>query len=518
MSTGSDYLIVGGGSAGAVLANRLSAHGYSVVLIEAGHAYRPNLYPADLANADVVAGPDGHDWGYTADSGQLGRRIPAFRGRTLGGSSAVNAAVAIRSRPADFAKWTAAGLDGWTWDEVLPSFRAIENTADGSDELRGRLGPLPIRVRRADELTPSQLAFIDGAAELGHPRVGDFNDTRQDGVGPYPLNVISGRRINTGIAFLGDDVRARPGLRIVDDTEIDHVLTDGRTAVGAVAADGTEYRADTVVLSAGSYGSPAILMRSGIGPASHLTELGIDVLADLPVGNGLQEHPFYYNIYALTPDADSMHPASGAILWTASSSAHPGDLDVHVSATHLFDPAASPTGGAMVLAASVTQPESRGSVRLDPRNPSGAPVIAYNLLATPRDRDRMLGAVRLSRRIGASPAFARVVDRELTPGPEVTDAELEQAVLQQLDVYAHPTSTVAMGARGSGVVDSRGRVHGVDRLIVADASIMPLAPSAPPNVTTMMMADRISRWLLTDTEAATSTDTAERVTTPAGRS
>ncbi|WP_028932609.1 GMC family oxidoreductase [Pseudonocardia spinosispora] len=490
-STHSDFVIVGGGSAGNVLANRLSADGSSVVLIEAGHAYRPNLYPPDLADADIVTGPDGHNWGYFSDTGQLGRRIPAPRGKTLGGSSAVNAAVAIRSRPADFAKWTAAGLRDWTWQDVLPSFRAIENTIDGSDELRGRHGPLPIRVRRPEELTPSQRAFIDGATELGYPRIDDFNGVEQNGVGPYPLNIIAGRRINTGIAFLDDAVRARPGLHIVPDTEIDRVLIDNHKAVGVLAADGTEHRATTTVLSAGTYGSPAILMRSGIGPADHLQQLDIPVIADLPVGDGLQEHPFYYNIYALTPDANSMHPASGAILWAPSSSAHPGDLDLHVSATHLYDPTASPTGGAIVLAVSVTQPESRGRLRLDPHNPLGAPVIELNLLATARDTQRMLEGVRISRRIGTTAAFAPLVDRELTPGPHITDTELEQAILEQLDVYAHPTSTVAMGP----VVDNHGHVHGIDNLLVADASIMPMAPSAPPNITTMMLADRIATWL-----------------------
>ena len=204
------------------------------MLLQAGEAYRPNLYPPDLANADVTGGPDGHDWGYTGATGLANRSISALRGKALGGSSAVNAAVAIRARAADFARWTRRG-DGRTFDDVLPAFKAIENTSDGDDHFRGRTGPLPVRARRPDELTPSLNAFVDAAANLGFARVADFNGDNQAGVAPYPLNVISGRRINTGVAFLGDDVRMRPNLTITSHGEVDCVVfEDGNRAAGVV--------------------------------------------------------------------------------------------------------------------------------------------------------------------------------------------------------------------------------------------------------------------------------------------
>jgi choline dehydrogenase len=289
-------------------------------------------------------------------------------------------------------------------------------------------------------------------------------------------------------------VRERPNLTILGNVNVDRVLFDGTTATGVLAADGTVYQSREVILSGGTYGSAAVLLRSGVGPADHLSDLDIKLVADLPVGRRLQDQPGYYNAYALAADHLEMNPAVGSLLWTASSQAAPDELDLHITATHLMDGSFSPTGGAIVLMAALVRPESTGTVKLASRSPHDAPLIDPNYLGTARDADRMLEGVKLGRAIARDPLFAPFVAAELTPGESITDDDaVAEVVAANVAVYGHPTSTVPMGGPGDpwAVVDSVGAVKGLAGLRVVDASIIPEVPSSTTNVTVIMLAERI---------------------------
>ncbi len=491
-----DVIIVGGGSAGAVMARRLSENGArQVLLLEAGHNYAPQGYPQPIASSDILGanGDPAFEWGYRSAPGYVGHPIGAVRGKVVGGSSGVNGAVAIRARAEDFQRWN---LPGWSYDELLPAFKKLERRSGGDDALHGREGPLPVRQLGIEDITPMQRAFVAAALARGYRAVDDFDGADAHGVGPYPMNIVDGVRVNTGMAYLSPEVRSRPNLTIRADTMVDRVLFDGRRAVGVRLADGEQLLAGEVVLSAGTYGSAAILLRSGVGPAAHLRQWAIPLVADLPVGLNLVDHPFYYNAYAAKASAlGARSPVIGAKLWTRSADAAPGELDLHITATHLLPPRPGVEVG-FVLAVALTRPLSRGRLSLTSRDPLAPPHIDLNFLADPRDRARLLEGVKLAREIGQTAPLAALIETELDPGPQ---AQSDQAILASieatLDTYHHPTSTAPMGPSGdpAAVVDLEGRVHGLDRLRVVDAAIFPDVPSVATNITVIAAAEHIAR-------------------------
>ncbi|GAA1858874.1 GMC family oxidoreductase N-terminal domain-containing protein [Brevibacterium marinum] len=518
-----DIIVVGAGSAGAAFAVRSAQKGKRVLLVEAGRDYRsaemheawrsPN--PAvPLMDPDATEGMVWTDLNATRTDVQP--EAPYWRGKGVGGSSSINGQIAIRPPLADFADWSSAGCEGWSAADVLPYFAKLENDEEfGDADYHGNTGPTPIFRTPRDRWGAVDSALAESALASGHPWAPDVNAPRATGVSPYPINSRDSRRVSVNDAYL-EGARELPTLTILGEAVVDRVLFEGTRAVGVSLLSGGDMErryADTTVLSAGVIHSPTILLRSGIGPAQQLESLGIDVLADLPVGQGLQDHAMVTITLPLKDSAGLTSPddrhTNVCVRWSsAPEEGNEGERDddlMFVSMNQSVISMATANTGAEFGAYGVwlNRSESRGTVTLASPDPGEQPVVAERMLSDPGDRARLRHGVRslvglldqdATQAILGGPV--RDCNEELFSALDDDDA-LDAHLLATVADAQHGTSTCRMGSADDphSVVDSDCRVHGFERLHVVDASIFPSAPRANTNLASIMvgelLADRI---------------------------
>lgn len=517
-----DYIIVGAGSAGCVLASRLGEDpGSRILVIEAGGDEK-SIFVDMPAALSIPMNSARFNWGMVteAEPGLGGREVNLPRGKGLGGSSSINGMCWVRGNPMDYELWEALGADGWRWSNVLPYFQRLENV-EGGGPLRGTAGPMTIR--RGAARNPLYGAFVKAGWEAGYARSANMNERQHEGFGPMEMNVGGGRRMGAARAYLRPAM-ARGNVRVITDAMVDTVILDGRRATGVSFVAGGALRqaiaTREVILSAGSIMSPAILKRSGIGPAAELAGHGIAVAHDLPeVGENLMDHLELYlqmectQPVSLFPTQSLVGKARIGLEWLTKKqglgATNHFETGGHVRSRagivypdvqfHFLPLAISYDGKTLVsghgfqVHVGTKRSKSRGWVRLRDAKPESLPRVHFNYMSHPDDWTEFRACIRLSREIFGQPAFAPYRGRELAPGADVSDDKaIDEFLRLKLESAYHPCGTCRMGTDDRSVTDPEGRVRGISALRVVDASLMPQATAGDLNAPTLALAERMA--------------------------
>ena len=525
-----DYIIIGAGSAGCVLANRLSKDSqHSVLLIEAGpedKALSLKMPAAMLSNLNNTK----HNWAFQGEAEPEfgGRQLKHDRGKTLGGSSSINGMVYIRGNAQDYEGWRKSGCEGWGYADVLPYFKRMESYDGGADDFRGDAGPL--KVHRPIPKDPLSIAFVDAGIEAGYPATNDISGYCQEGFGVFDSTISNGERWSTARGYL-DPVKARTNLTIMTEARVQRLLLEGQAVKGVILKDkqGSEITvlANTeVILSAGAVGMPHLLMLSGIGPAGHLEDMGIKVVKDLPgVGQNLNDHPDFVLKFkckqpvSIWPKTRPLPKLIEGIKWIllrkgicasnhfdvvscvrSSPDIDYPDLQLCLSPIAVDNINWLPIPEhAFQIHVGLMRAHSRGKIELRDANPDSSPSILVNYLHDKRDREAIQNGARIVRNLVAQPAFKALCGDEIFPGNKVQSNEALDAYINKHTVSQwHLSCTAKMGAKAdpNAVVDPKGRVYGVSRLRVVDASIMPTVTNGNTNSPTIMIAEKLSDDIL----------------------